>query len=286
MWREQIRFGAVIGVGLLATMTALSAQQQQPSTTSVTENKKFEILAVDGNHVVVKNEAGQNQELTVPDSYRLTVDGRQVSVAELKPGMKGTATVTTKTKISPVTVTDIKTGTVVSATQHSMYVRTPEGVKRFTQSQLDDRGVQMLKDGRIIQIRDVKKGDEITATIISSAPPVVLTETEVQAALAQTGASPPAAAAPTQAPTAAPTQAPAAAPTQAPAAETPAPAAAPTQTAAASPSGTSPPASPAPTTASTPQPPATGGTPWVWYILIAIALAVLWFFLTRKKGKS
>jgi hypothetical protein len=135
-------------------------------------------------------------------------------------------------------------------------VRTSEGVRRFTQSELDDRGVQILKDGRNIRIRDLRQGDQITATIISKAPPVVLTETEVQATLAQAAPATPAAAAPTQA-------------------------------AAAAPSGTAPPAAPAPTTTATPpQPQATEGTPWVWYIVIAIALAVLWFFLARKKGKS
>ncbi len=115
--------------------------------------------------------------------------------------------------------------------------------------------MQILKDGRIIHIRDLQKGDQITATFISKEPPVVVTETEVQATLAQAAPATPAAAAPTQA-------------------------------AAAAPSGTAPPASPEPAKAAPPQPQATEGTPWVWYILIAIAVALLWFFLARKKGKS
>jgi hypothetical protein len=132
-------------------------------------------------------------------------------------------------------------------------------VRRFTQSQLDDRGVQILKEGRIIRIRDLRQGDMITATIFSKAPPVVLTETEVQATLAQA----------------------------APAAAAPAPAAAPAATpaAAAAPSAAPPPASPAPTQAAPAQPAATEGTPWLWYLLIAVALVLLWFFLMRKKDK-
>jgi hypothetical protein len=77
--------------------------------------------------------------------------------------------------------------------------------RRFTQEQLDDRGVQILKDGKIVHIRDLRKGDQVTATFISE-PPVVVTETEVQATLAP-GASPPAAA-PTQTAAAAPAPAP------------------------------------------------------------------------------
>jgi flagellar hook assembly protein FlgD len=233
----------------------LFAGAPQAQTKTTTDVRKFEIIAVDGNNLVVRNESGTH-EYVVPDDFRFTVDGRKVSVKELKPGMKGTATVATKTTtITPVTVTEIKEGTVVSATTYTVNVRTSEGVRRFTQSELDDRGVQILKDGRNIRIRDLRQGDQITATIISKAPPVVLTETEVQATLAQAAPATPAAAAPTQA--------------------------------AAAPSGTAPPAAPAPTTTATPpQPQATEGTPWVWYIVIAIALALLWFFLARKKEKS
>ena len=228
--------------------------QPQAQTTTTTEVNKFEILAVDGNNLVVRNEKGTH-EYVVPDDFRFTVDGKKLSVKELKPGMKGTATVTTKTTITPVTVTEIKEGTVVSATEYSVNVRSSEGVRRFTQSQLDDRGVQILKEGRIIRIRDLRQGDQITATIFSKAPPVVLTETEVQATLAQ------------------------AARPRAPAA------AAPTQAAAAAPAAAPPPASPEPAKAAPRQPPAAEGTPWLWYILIAIALALLWFFLARKKEK-
>jgi hypothetical protein len=247
---------------LLATVLALPfVGAVQAQTTTTTDVNKFEIIAVDGNNLVVRNEKGTHQYV-VPDDFRFTVDGKKLSVKELKPGMKGTATVTTKTTVWPVTVTEIKEGTVVSATDFSVNVRSAEGVRRFTQEQLDDRGVQILKDGRIVHIRDLRKGDQITATFISKVPPVVVTETEVQATLAPGASPPPAAAAPAQVA-----------------------AAAPTQPAADAQSGTAPPASPAAPKASPPPPQATEGTPWLWYILIAIALALLWFFLTRKKEK-
>ena len=246
---------ALLLAAVLAVPFAGAAQAQTTSTTAV---NKFEILAVDGNNLVVRNEKGTH-EYVVPDDFRFTVDGKKLSVKELKPGMKGTATVTTKTTLTPVTVTEIKEGTVVSATELTVNVRSADGVRRFTQSQLDDRGVQILKEGRLIRIRDLRQGDMITATIFSKAPPVVLTETEVQATLAQA----------------------------APAAAAPAPAAAPAATpaAAAAPPAAAPPASPAPTQAAPAQPAATGGTPWLWYILIAVALALLWFFVARKKEK-
>lgn len=239
---------------LLALVLGYSvAGAPQAQTTTKTEVRKFEVIAVDGNNLTVRNENG-TQQYTVPDDFRFTIDGKKLSVKQLKPGMKGTATVTTKTTVWPVTVTEIKDGTVVSATDFSVNVRSAEGVRRFTQEQLDDRGVQILKDGKIVHIRDLRKGDQITATFISKEPPVVVTETEVQATLAQAPA--------------------------------PMPAAAPTKAAAAAPSDTAPPASSAPAAVPPTPPPATPETPWVWYILIAIGLALLWFFLARKKEKS
>ena len=241
-----------MGLGLLF------AGAPQAQTTTKTEVRKFEVIAVDGNNLIVRNENG-TQQYSVPDDFRFTIDGKKLSVKQLKPGMKGTATVTTTTTVWPVTVTEIKEGTVVSATDHSVNVRSAEGVRRFTQEQLDDRGVQILKDGKIVHIRDLRKGDVVTATFFSKEPPVVVTETEVQATLAP-GASPPAAA-PTQTAAAAPMQPAAAAPPAAapPAAE---------------------PAKPAP------EQPQGGGTPWIWYLLIAVAIALLWYFLARKKEKS
>ena len=249
-WWPALLLAAVLAVPFAAVV--------QAQTTTTTEVNQFEILAVDGNNLVVRNEKGTH-DYVVPDDFRFTVDGKKLSVKELKPGMKGTATVTTKTTLTPVTVTEIKEGTVVSATNYSVNVRSSEGVRRFTQSELDDRGVQILKEGRIIRIRDLKQGDHITATIFSKAPPVVLTEMEVQATLAQA----------------------------APAAAAPAPATTPAATpaAAAAPSAAAPPASPAPAKAAPAQTPATEGTPWLWYILIAVVLVLLWFFVVRKKEK-
>ena len=93
-------------------LTAVVSLAQQ--TTTSTETKTFEVLAVDGNQLVVRLPEG-TRELTVPDDFRFTVNGQQLSVRELKPGMKGTATITTRTTVTPVTVTEVKNGTVVRA---------------------------------------------------------------------------------------------------------------------------------------------------------------------------
>ena len=182
-------FLATVIVGLTAT-----ASMAQTTTTSQ-QTKTFSVIAVDGNQLIVKLPEG-TRELTVPDDFRFTVDGKPLSVHDLKPGMNGTATITTKTTTTPVTVTEVKNGTVMQASGSSIIVRTDDGFKVFTQGDVDKRGVKIIRDGKPAQVSDFRENDRLSATIVTSKPPRVMTEQQVNAALAKpaAGAAPRAAA--------------------------------------------------------------------------------------------
>jgi hypothetical protein len=157
------------------------------TTTASSQTKAFEVIAVDGNLLIVNLPEG-TREINVPAGFMFTVNGQQMSVQQLKPGMKGTATITTKTTVTPVTVTEVKSGTVMQSSGSSIIVRTGDQVKMFTQGDIDKRGVKILRDGRPATISDFRQGDQLTATIVTSMPPHVMTEKEVQATLAKGGA--------------------------------------------------------------------------------------------------
>jgi len=189
---------STIRVVLCGVFVCLSAAVTLAQTATTTETKKFRIIAVEGNQLVVKLPEG-TRELTVPQDFQFDVNGKMLSVSELKPGMEGTATITTKTTVVPVTVTEVKNGTVLQTMGTTIIVRTADGVKMFTQSDIDKRGVKIMRGGQPAQITDFRANDKLTATIITTKPPKVLTEKQVQATLAKSGstASPaPAAAAP------------------------------------------------------------------------------------------
>jgi len=154
------------------------------TTTTSTQTKKFEVIAVSGNDLVVKLPEG-TREIKVPDDFRFTVDGQQLAARDLKAGMKGTATITTKTTVIPVTVTEVKNGEVIQASGSSLLVRTEQGFKNFTEGDVEKRGIKIMKDGAPAQFSDFHSGDRLTATIVTSHPPKVMTQQQVNATLAK-----------------------------------------------------------------------------------------------------
>jgi LPXTG-motif cell wall-anchored protein len=202
-------------------LTAVTSLAQQSTASS--ENKTFEVIAVDGNQLVVNLPEG-TREITVPAGFLFTINGKQMPVQQLTPGMKGTATITTKTTVTPVTVTQVKNGTVAVRSGSTIIVRTDEGVRSFSQGEVDKRGVKIMRDGKAVQLSELREGDRLSATIITSQPPKVVTEKDVTATLAtaakaSAGTPPPAASAAQPTPVSAPVaarepaaQAPAAAP--------------------------------------------------------------------------
>jgi hypothetical protein len=170
-------------VGVLCLTAGMAVAQ---TTTASSQTKAFEVIAVDGNLLIVNLPEG-TREINVPAGFTFTVNGQPLTVQQLKPGMKGTAVITTKTTVTPVTVTEVKSGTVMQSSGNSIIVRTGDQVKMFTQGDIDKRGVKILRDGRPATISDFRQGDQLTATIVTSMPPHVMTEKEVQATLAKTG---------------------------------------------------------------------------------------------------
>ncbi len=178
MTRAVIR---IVFCGALLCLTAAAALAQ---TTTMSETKKFHVIEVAGNSLVVKLPDG-TKELTVPDDFKFNVDGKMLSVHELKPGMSGTAAITTTTTVTPVTVTEVKDG----------IVRTANGIKMFSQADVDKRGIKIWRHGEPAEITDFHENDKLSATIVTTMPPEVMTQKQVNATLAKSAAGAPAAAA-------------------------------------------------------------------------------------------
>jgi hypothetical protein len=94
-------------------------------TTTTSEVKHFEILAVDGNKVTARGPDGV-KEYVLPPEFKLMQDGKEIGVSDLQPGMKVDARITTKTTSHRVTATEVRNAEVllVSGNRSSSVART------------------------------------------------------------------------------------------------------------------------------------------------------------------
>jgi LPXTG-motif cell wall-anchored protein len=121
-------------------------------------------------------------------------------------------------------VTEVRNGTVVQRSGNHILVRTDQGFRNFTERDVAERGATIYRDGRPINLADLRTGDRLTATIVTEHPPQVMTATQVDAMLTPEEKAAVAKAAPAKPAPAANGAAPAApAPTSGTAPEAPAP---------------------------------------------------------------
>ena len=272
--QSPIRAALVAGLFALAIGVSSGTYAQETTTTS-TAVRNFEVLSVDGNYLVFRDQYGTH-DLNVPADFRFNVDGRSLGVGDLKPGMKGTATVTKTTTVRDVYVTEVKKGTVLSQTGRSLVVKEDTGkIHRFSQSDVEERGIQLFMGDKPVRLFNLDAGDRISARIVTAGPPDVLTQQQVDAILAKPAATVAAVAAPAAEP-----EVPAASPPEAAAEAAPAPTPAPIADPVPEPVAEAN-AAPAQVT----EPVEDDSNLWFW-ILLLILLAVVAWLVTRASKKK
>jgi LPXTG-motif cell wall-anchored protein len=182
-----------LAVGTVGLALTLSATAQVETTTTTTAHKASvqttvesgEVVYVSGNDLVVKASDGSIRHFAnVPESVRITVDGQQLGIHDLKPGMKLQRTITTTTTPKTITVVKSVTGTV-------WYISPPSTVIL----KLDDgsnqkftipKGQKFNIDGQMVDAWGLKKGMKVSATKVVEEPIV-----DVSQSRSVTGQMPP-----------------------------------------------------------------------------------------------
>src|SRR5204862_1197028 len=123
---------------------------------------------VSGNDVWVKMEDGQVRHIGhVAENARISVDGREVGVHELKPGMKLERTIATTTTPRTVTTVQKVTGKVWNVMPPDSVILTLENGKN--QQFKIPKGQKFNVDGQEVDAFALKKGMRVSATKIVEA---------------------------------------------------------------------------------------------------------------------
>jgi LPXTG-motif cell wall-anchored protein len=162
--------------------TSTSASSGAAAVT--TEVKSATVVYVSGNDLVVKADDGQIKHFVVPDERTVTVNGKELTVHDLQPGMRLTRTITTTT--TPRTITTVRTikGKVWYVAPPSTVILTlPDGKNKQYKV---PKGQMFEIDGDKHDVFDLKKGMIVSATVLTETPEVISAS-----ARSVTGSAPP-----------------------------------------------------------------------------------------------
>lgn len=175
------RLLAGAGLVFLVCVVALNAQVQTESTTTHGQAthaitvERAEVVMVDGNDLIVKMEDGQIRHFAnVSESARVDVDGQQLGIHDLKPGMKLQRTITTTATPRTITTVQSVTGKVWHISPPSSVILTLED--GTNQSFKIPKGQKFNVDGQTLDAFGLKKGMKISATKVVEVPETVVTE--------------------------------------------------------------------------------------------------------------
>ena len=178
---------ALLAFAFTASAQVQSTTKAEPlaAPTKSVQVERGTVVSVDGNNVIVKAEDGTLRDFNnVPDSVTVTVDGQQLNVHQIKPGMKiERQTVTVAT---PRLVTNVKTvtGTIWRVTPpHNVVLTLENGT---TQSFDIPKGQMFKIDGQMVDSFHLRKGMKIDAQMVTESP-----EVEVRKMVSRTGTMPP-----------------------------------------------------------------------------------------------
>jgi len=162
-----------ISAGVWAQDIATSTTQKGPSTYE-TAVRSGTVVYVSGNELLVKLSDGEVEDFVVSPTQTFTVDGKQMTIHDLKPGTHLTQTITTKT--TPTMVTTVRTidGKVWHVNPPTYVILTlPDGTNKEYRVPKDQIfNVNGAKD----TVFQLKKGMTVSATVVKEEPVTYVSE--------------------------------------------------------------------------------------------------------------
>ena len=160
---------ALISAGVWAQDISTTTVMKGPSTYETTV-RSGTVIYVSGNELLVRMADGSAEHFVVSPSQTFMVDGKQMTIGDLKPGTHLAQTITTKT--TPKTITTVRTidGKVwhVNAPK-TVILALPDGTNKQYNVPKDQ---VFIVNGRKETVFELKKGMNVSATVVSEEPVV------------------------------------------------------------------------------------------------------------------
>jgi LPXTG-motif cell wall-anchored protein len=157
----------------VAVLTFAQVQTQTTKTSGATTRQvtieSGEVVAVEGNDLFVKMSDGTLRDFpNIPASATVDVDGKQLSVSQLQPGMKLQRATVTATTPQVVTTVETVTGKVWHVQPPSMVILTLENNEN--QQFKIPKGQKFTVNGTETDAWGLKKGMVVSATRVTETP--------------------------------------------------------------------------------------------------------------------
>jgi hypothetical protein len=183
-----IATAAALAIGLVGPASAQVQTQQSASEGTATQKvtvERGEVVWVSGNNLMVRDESNQLRYFPdVPSTARVTVGGKELSVTELKPGMKLERTTVVTTTPRTIRTVRTLTGTVFRTLPPNQVILTLANKERQLFTIPKDQ--KFLVDGKETDWAGLREGMRISASAVSETADDVVTKQ-----VTTTGVAPP-----------------------------------------------------------------------------------------------
>src|SRR5882762_7172857 len=173
---RKILTGLSLALTVIGFLLPIAVSQQLPQTTKetitgapkvTTEKLSGTVLQAEGNTLAVRMSTGEVKEFVVPESRKFIIDGKELSVHDLKVGTKLRATVTTTTTPIAERTTTVGSGAVWFVSGNNVIITLPNGENR--NYKVEDHFPFNI-GGEKATVHELKKGMTISAEKIVEEP--------------------------------------------------------------------------------------------------------------------
>ena len=152
--------GSILTMVVLVAAVALVAPPASAQTTLNIQNGT--VVGVWDNTLVIRDSSGVSRQFDVPPDFKVDVDGKSVSVKELRPGMHITAAVRTVNTPVVVQSKELRDATYIKHAGALVYVKEADGIHSYN----TPAGFRFWINNAPLRPDDLQTNMKLNATIV------------------------------------------------------------------------------------------------------------------------